>query len=199
MILGRMVYNFTDSASIARIHAWRLSLLFVLLDVVAFFVQAGGASLASSGSQTSDGQTPNPKLITTGLDVYMAGCGFQQACILVFLWLAVRLRKEISKLADKKAAMHLLITEFVVVALISVRIIFRLVEYSRGIDSTIPQHEAYQYVFDSTLMLIALVLFNVYHPGRMMPGKEADLPSKKQRKEAKRIQEKISGRAETYV
>lgn len=31
-------------------------------------------------------------------------------------------------------------------------------------------------------MLAALVLFNVVHPGRIMPGKDSDLPSRKQRK-----------------
>lgn len=32
-------------------------------------------------------------------------------------------------------------------------------------------------------MFIALVLLNVVHPGRLMPGKESDLPSRKSRKE----------------
>ena len=31
-------------------------------------------------------------------------------------------------------------------------------------------------------MLVALVLFNVVHPGRIMPGKESDFPSRKERK-----------------
>ena len=31
-------------------------------------------------------------------------------------------------------------------------------------------------------MLIALALFNVVHPGRIMPGKEGDFPSRKERK-----------------
>lgn len=31
-------------------------------------------------------------------------------------------------------------------------------------------------------MLTALVLLNVVHPGNVMPGKESDLPSRKERK-----------------
>lgn len=31
-------------------------------------------------------------------------------------------------------------------------------------------------------MLSALVLLNIVHPGQIMPGKESDLPSRKQRK-----------------
>lgn len=47
MLLGRMVYNFTASARILDIKAWRLGLHFVLLDVVAFALQAVGAVIAS--------------------------------------------------------------------------------------------------------------------------------------------------------
>ncbi len=62
------------------------------------------------------------------------------------------------------------------------RIIFRICEYSKGLKSTIPNHEAYQYCLDSTPMLLALVVLNVVHPGRIMPGRESDMPSRKQRK-----------------
>jgi hypothetical protein len=64
------------------------------------------------------------------------------------------------------------------------RIIFRLCEYSQGFKSNIPDHEAYQYCLDSVPMLIALVILNVFHPGRIMRGKESDLPSRKERKAA---------------
>lgn len=63
------------------------------------------------------------------------------------------------------------------------RIIFRLVEYSHGFKSDIPNHEAYQYALDSVPMLFALVVYNFFHPGRIMAGKESDFPSRKERKE----------------
>lgn len=62
------------------------------------------------------------------------------------------------------------------------RIVFRLCEYSQGLDSKIPLHEAYQYCLDSLPMLLALVLLNVVHPGRIMPGTESEVPSRKARK-----------------
>jgi hypothetical protein len=31
-------------------------------------------------------------------------------------------------------------------------------------------------------MLIALIILNVVHPGRLMPGKDGDIPSRKDRK-----------------
>jgi len=57
-----------------------------------------------------------------------------------------------------------------------------LIEWSSGLDSLIPNHEAYQYVFDSLPMFLALVIYNVVHPGRIMPGKKSDFPSRKERK-----------------
>jgi hypothetical protein len=62
------------------------------------------------------------------------------------------------------------------------RIIFRLVEYSHGVKSSIPSHEAYQYALDSVPMLLALVVLSFVHPGRIMPGKESNLPSRRERK-----------------
>lgn len=63
-----------------------------------------------------------------------------------------------------------------------VRIIFRLIEYASGFKSSIPNHEAFLYCFDLIPMFIALLLLNTTHPGAVMPGKESDLPSRKERK-----------------
>lgn len=68
-----------------------------------------------------------------------------------------------------------------------IRIIFRLVEYADGLDSGIAKQEAYQYCLDSLPMLIAFVLFNIVHPGKVMPGKAGDFPSRKERKNFEKI------------
>jgi RTA1 like protein. len=62
------------------------------------------------------------------------------------------------------------------------RIVFRLCEYSQGLDSKIPLHEAFQYCLDSLPMLLALVMLNFVHPGRVMPGTGSEVPSRKERK-----------------
>lgn len=178
MVLGRMVYNFTSSAKILGVKAWRFGLYFVLLDIFAFVVQAVGASMAS-GDNIPQSQ------IFRGLHIYMGGVGLQQFFICCFIGLAVRFQRHMKQdtyVTDQKRAFRMLYILYAVLTLITVRIIFRLVEYSKGYSSGIPVHEAYQYILDSTLMLIALVLFNIVHPGRIMPGKESDFPSRKQRK-----------------
>ena len=75
------------------------------------------------------------------------------------------------------------------------RIIFRICEYSNGLHSTIPNHEAYQYCLDSLPMLLALVALNIVHPGRIMPGSESDMPSRKERKNGLRSKGKLDTHA----
>ncbi|KAK5130785.1 hypothetical protein LTR08_001675 [Meristemomyces frigidus] len=195
MVMGRMVYNFTGTASVYKVKAWHFGLIFVLLDVLAFFVQVGGASIAS-------GENTSYKTIMLGIHLYMGGIGFQQACIFIFLFLSARLHLHLRQqppTPQRTTAFRLLYTEYAVVLLITCRIIFRLIEYSNGIESAIPRQEAYQYVFDSLMMLIALALYNVFHPGRMMPGKEANMPKRKERKTLKKLGQAPGGRAGEYL
>jgi hypothetical protein len=194
-VMGRMVYNFTEKGSVFGVKSWHFGLIFVLLDVFAFIIQVGGAVIASS-------QTNDTKLPMIGIHVYMGGIGFQQLAIFCFLALAARLHLHLRRqpvTPQRRTAFTLLYVEYVVVLLITVRIIFRLVEYSNGIQSTIPAHEVYQYIFDSTLMFIASVLFNIFHPGRLMPGKESNMPKRKERKALRKAGEGPKGRAGEYL
>jgi hypothetical protein len=72
------------------------------------------------------------------------------------------------------------------------RIIFRIVEFSAGNKSqiriTIDDNEWLMYVFDEMPMFLALVVFNIYHPGRVLIGLESDYPvlTKEEKATAKR-------------
>lgn len=134
--------------------------------------------------------------------MYMGGVGFQQLFILMFLYISFRFQQQVKRenSGSLPRALLLLYAQYAVLTLITVgslfsilkipslidclqvRIIFRLVEYAQGLDSSIPNHEVYQYIFDTLPMLVALVVYNVVHPGRIMPGKESDFPIRKERK-----------------
>jgi hypothetical protein len=53
---------------------------------------------------------------------------------------------------------------------LKIRIIFRLVEFSKGTsdDNVVLHHEWYQLVFDAIPMVAALVLLNIVHPGPVL-------------------------------
>jgi hypothetical protein len=180
MVLGRMIWNFIPTGTLLGLKAWRFGMVFVVLDIIAFVAQVYGAASAESESNTV-AQT------LRGLHIYMIGLGVQQAFILVCVFFAVRLHREILRnnalsSARRSGALRLLYTLYAVLALITLRIVFRLCEYASGLDSTIPNHEVYQYCLDSAPMLLAFVLLSIVHPGRIMPGKECDIPSRRERK-----------------
>ncbi|RMZ89650.1 hypothetical protein DV736_g3129, partial [Chaetothyriales sp. CBS 134916] len=85
------------------------------------------------------------------------------------------------------AALRLLYTVYAVLSLIVFRNIYRLIEFSLGVLSSITTHEWYAYVFDAVPMLIALVIFNFLHPCRTIRGPRSDFSEEnKAIKEAKR-------------
>ncbi|TVY16682.1 Sphingoid long-chain base transporter RSB1 [Lachnellula arida] len=180
MVMGRMIWNYIPDATIFRITAWRFSTYFVVLDIIALIIQViGAASAANSKSPKSQ--------VLTAIHVYMGGVAFQQFFILVFTIFAMRFHRTVLRLRRQgvpgaASALPLLYAIYAVLLLITIRIVFRLCEYSQGLTSTIPSHEVYQYCLDSLPMLIALLILNVFHPGRVMPGSKSDIPSRKVRK-----------------
>ncbi|ESK90510.1 rta1 domain [Moniliophthora roreri MCA 2997] len=62
----------------------------------------------------------------------------------------------------------LLLVLYAASGLIMVGSIFRLIEYMQGNDGYLLKHEAYLYVFDAVLMAAAVILFNVYHPSKVL-------------------------------
>lgn len=57
---------------------------------------------------------------------------------------------------------------------VQVRVIYRLVEFSSGVDGPIPRHEYFFYVFEATPMALALIVLNVMHPGRYLTGEGSE-------------------------
>ena len=72
------------------------------------------------------------------------------------------------------------------------RIVFRLIEFAGGVYSPITKHvqatEAYQYIFDSALMLLAVVTVHWPHPGSILTGKDAEPPYGKAKRAIKKAQ-----------
>jgi hypothetical protein len=136
----------------------------------------------------------------------MVGVGIQQGFILLFLFFAVKFHRTILSQNQNQQALFLLYALYTTLLMITVnttsillseintklmfcttqiRIIFRIIEYSQGLSSSIPNHEVYQYCLDSLPMLFALVKLNVVHPGSVMKEKESDIPGRKERKAVK--------------
>ena len=64
----------------------------------------------------------------------------------------------------------------VVAALVLVRSVFRLVEYSWGEESVLMRNEGWIYGFDACLMALVMVVMAVFHPSRVLEEGTAGTP-----------------------
>ncbi|KAK1486133.1 RTA1 domain-containing protein [Colletotrichum abscissum] len=165
MTLGRMIYFFHPSRSLLRIPAATFAAIFVALDIISFAVQLTGGSMA--------GPTAPPAEQMKAIHIYMGGIGLQEFFILIFVALALKFQVEmqsLDKLSRKQSRSWkpLLWALYFSLGMISVRIIYRLIEFSsgHGIDNVLITHEAYFYVLEALPMLLAIAVFNVYYSAR---------------------------------
>lgn len=211
MVLGRMVHFFLASDRVFGLRARRITLIFVLFDITAFLIQATGGMMLNSSYPESTQRI--------GMHTYMSGVGVQILFISIFLTLAVQfhrlVRKEdfdsdphslntesldmnTPKCPPKSArqATRLLYVIYGVLLLLIYRNIYRLIEFSAGVESSITRHEWYTFVFDTVPMLSCLVIFNVFHPGQVLRGPRCDFSAEnRQRKEEKQMKKKVKSAA----
>lgn len=197
MVLGRMIYFFVPTQKIWGIKGIKIAKIFVWLDVASFMTQLGGGVLIEPDQ--------DPKTLMLGIHIYMGGIGFQEACILLFTAIALkfffvmknqeRARITGTQVLDGRPTSWrpLLFTLFTSLILITIRIIFRMIEFAAGDDpdkNPIPYTEAYLLALDALPMLLCVVLLNLIHPGRTLQGENSEFPkgpTRKEKKEAKRI------------
>lgn len=58
---------------------------------------------------------------------------------------------------------------YVSATIVTIRCIYRLVEYIMGWESSIYQNEVYFWVFEATIMFVNTALLNLFHPGKRLP------------------------------
>ncbi|CAG8949162.1 hypothetical protein HYFRA_00004784 [Hymenoscyphus fraxineus] len=168
MLLGRMVFQYLPNQKLGGIKAQRMALYFVILDIVSFIVQIGGGLMVIS---------KNNRTRENGLHIYTAGLVLQECFILVFAALVFTFNRRVKREASVEQAARakkLVLALYASLFLISIRIIYRLLEFAGSFDSALTQelwtHEVYQYALDATPMFFALLIMVVMHPGRVLPG-----------------------------
>ena len=190
MCLGRLVHMFLGPNEIDRhvlkIPARRFTLIFVLLDVTAFLIQAIGGVMASVQSNSTS-------RIELGFHIYEGGIGFQQAVIIGFSSLAIRFHLKLrtveprseDSLSVPRRARSLIYALYTALSLITIRIVVNLVKDNSGKDGALLKKEWIVFVFDAVPMLLALIAFHVVHPGRILKGPMSQFPKGEEKRTAK--------------
>jgi hypothetical protein len=128
----------------------------------------------------------------------MSGVGVQQLFILIFLGMIVKFHVDVlgleqnDQLCDANGSRRrvapwkwLTYTLYVVLGLITIRIIFRLVEFSAGTDEStnvLIGTEGYGLGLDAGPMTLALLLLAAIHPSMVLRGPDSEFPSQKEKR-----------------
>jgi hypothetical protein len=175
IVLSRMVHFFLPGEKIAGLRPQRLATCFVCLDIVAFIVQLYGALLISKGGN----DTPR------GFNIFTGGTILQQCFIACFFCLVLNFHMRVRKHKGVESPTHwarLLFTLYISLALITTRVVFRIVEYSSGADSKLPTQEVWMYVLDALPISAAMSVMNISHPGSVLVGPDSQWDKKKGKK-----------------
>lgn len=165
MIYGRIVL-FVSAPKASLIRPTRVTKVFVIGDVFAFLMQAGGGGMMVQESLSHLGQ----KVMLLGLFIQLAFFGLFLVISLVF-W--KRMRSSPSKytipIYGKHAWDALLKLLFYAAALIILRCIYRIIEFSQGYTGYLASHEVFLYLFDALPMLVVQAMFHFVHAGDVFP------------------------------
>ncbi|KAF2449535.1 hypothetical protein P171DRAFT_345210, partial [Karstenula rhodostoma CBS 690.94] len=173
MTTGRLIWTYHPDKKVWVFKAISLGTYFVWLDVFSFLVQAvGGLMLSPTASEST---------MKTGKNIYMTGVGVQQLFIFLFFALIVRFQVEVQRSEANGAGwlgrrwQWVAYALYATLALITMRIVFRLIEFSAGIgvDNPLPNHEKYALALDAFPMSLAILILAVIHPGLALKGPES--------------------------
>ncbi|KAK0724867.1 RTA1 like protein-domain-containing protein [Lasiosphaeris hirsuta] len=163
MTLGRIIRSVPAGERYSLVRTTWLTRVFVAGDVVSFCIQGGAAGLMATGGGKA---VVGEKIIIGGLMVQVIMFGLFVMTAGVFHWRYER--HAVGAVAYRGGGSREgLLVLYGVSGLIMVRSVFRVAEFAMGQDGYPLMHEWTLYVFDSVLMLAAMVVFYVWHPSKL--------------------------------
>lgn len=143
-----------------------LTKLFVWADVISLFVQASGAGLQAVQGENSNLPTIGKWIVIVGLAIQLVAFSFFLYVAAVFHQRAVKDPK-----IEHGTIKTLLVTLYLSGILIMVRSVYRVAEFAMGYEGYLMSNETLFYIFDSLLMFLVTVIYNVIFPSRVMVRK----------------------------
>ncbi|KAF2118960.1 RTA1 like protein-domain-containing protein [Lophiotrema nucula] len=148
---------------LAPIHPGRVATTFVGLDAVCEILIGQGAWRMANSSLTVKQRKLGSNLVTASLSLQAALFGAFGLLAAHFHYRANK-AKALSK--DLRIVLYVL---YVSATIVTIRCIYRLVEYIEGWDSTVYKNEIFFWIFEAVIMLLNTFLLNLYHPGKRLP------------------------------
>ncbi|OQD71500.1 hypothetical protein PENPOL_c001G06023 [Penicillium polonicum] len=170
VLLGRFIQLLGPESSFIKpsLYLW----IFCTCDIISLVVQAVGGGLASGEADKIGGDT------ATGTHIMVAGIVFQLFSITIFVVCAVdfirrTMRKRLLQSVNG-SVLPLFGAMILSIVCIYIRSIYRTIELVQGWDGYLITHEPYFVALDGAMMVVSVVVFNVMHPGWMLPSGKSD-------------------------
>ncbi|KAF2660167.1 hypothetical protein K491DRAFT_649702 [Lophiostoma macrostomum CBS 122681] len=148
---------------LAPMHPGRVATTFVGLDAVCEILIGQGAWRMANSDMTEKQRKLGANLVTASLALQAALFGTFGLIAAQFHYRALK-AKVLSK--DLQTVLKVL---YVSATIVTIRCIYRLVEYIMGWDSTIYKNEVYFWIFEAVIMFVNTALLNAFHPGKRLP------------------------------
>jgi hypothetical protein len=159
-ILSRLLYYIPY---LAPLHPGRVATTFIGLDGVCEILIGQGAWRMVDSSSTDAQRQLGANLVTASLCLQAALFG-------AFGLLAAQFHRRANKAGVlRKDLRVVLYVMYVSATIVTIRCIYRLVEYILGWESSIYQNEVYFWIFEAAIMFLNTALLNIYHPGKRLP------------------------------
>ncbi|CCM04576.1 uncharacterized protein FIBRA_06757 [Fibroporia radiculosa] len=172
VMLGQCIRRLGQQYS--RLSAKWYTIVFCSCDVIALIIQALGGGAASAA--VNSGKSP-----TAGSDIMLAGIIFQMAAITFYMLLASEfvLRYLYDRPVNSRASeptpyaldksMKQMLAALVFSSLcIYLRSWYRTIELAGGWNGYVIHTQRYFVVMDAMMITFAMVVMNVFHPGRLL-------------------------------
>ncbi|KAJ5489215.1 hypothetical protein N7539_004105 [Penicillium diatomitis] len=165
IVLGRIIRAF-DAEHLSSMRPKRMTLVFVLNDVICFCTQLGGAGVQVTG---------DANIMNIGKKVVLAGLIFSLLVFIIFVAVAVSFHRRLQRqptavlganpdLSWKRYMWSL----YVACAALAIRNLVRTIQFGANRTADINTKEVYIYVFDAFLMALSMGVMVVYHPGLLV-------------------------------
>lgn len=148
---------------LAPMHPGRVATTFIGLDGVCEILIGNGAWRMANSSMTDSQRQAGANMVMASLclqAVLFAGFG-----VLAALFHHKALRAGVLKNEMKTV----LCVMYVSASIVTVRCIYRLMEYILGWESEIYKNEVYFWIFEAVIMFLNTALLNAVHPGKRLP------------------------------
>ncbi|KAF2690796.1 RTA1-domain-containing protein [Lentithecium fluviatile CBS 122367] len=169
LLLGRLIRAVLSSKHhrIFLIPAHRITRIFVACDILTFFIQCSGTSIASSDSWEGEMATVGTNVLIGGLALQAGTLSWFLSIVARFWWATEQGVKEDAPKGWGKVWKAICVST----GLSLVRSIYRVIEFALGIEGYPFQHEWMFYVFEALPMVPAIAIFCFIHPAKYLGSK----------------------------